>query len=147
VNHDLFFQNLAPATRDASGAIMSGRSPSESSHLALAITRDFGSFAAFKTKFTSLAMGVFGSGWVFLHVDSSSGALKLAVTANQDNPAILAQDAENVALMCLDVWEHAYYMDYTNKRAEFVEAWWNIIGQCRARRSTRRGRTEQKQRA
>ena len=202
MNHDLFFSTLAPATVDASGGV-AAREPSESSPLSAAIVRDFGSFAAFRAKFTALAMSVFGSGWVFLHVDASLSSapatatvgearlkLALAVTPNQDNPAILAQDPANVALMCLDVWEvsgkrhaptarthtrththtyihsgrgqcpsasgiltaallspcrsvlclclcaspctlvqHAYYMDYTNKRADFVEAWWNIVGE------------------
>ena len=109
-NHDMFWQIMAPnAGGEPKGA------------LASAITADFGSFVNFKAEFEKAAMGRFGSGWAWLVVKGD----KLAVvsTANQDNPL-----TDGLApLAGLDVWEHAYYLKYQNRRAEYVSAWWNII--------------------
>jgi Fe-Mn family superoxide dismutase len=109
-NHAMFWQIMAPkAGGEPSGA------------LAAAITSDFGSFANFKIEFEKAAMGRFGSGWAWLVVRGD----KLAVvsTANQDNP--LTDGLKPLA--GIDVWEHAYYLKYQNRRAEYAAAWWNVI--------------------
>ena len=91
--------------------------------LADAIKSTFGSFADFKTKFNDAAMKRFGSGWAWLLFDKS-GKLTIESTANQDNPIIVATGKP---VMGLDVWEHAYYLKYQNRRNEYVEAWWNVV--------------------
>ena len=109
-NHDLFWQIMAPnAGGEPKGA------------LAAAITSDFGSFANFKLEFEKAAMGRFGSGWAWLVVKSN----KLAVvsSANQDNPLTDGM----LPIAGLDVWEHAYYLKYQNRRAEYASAFWNVI--------------------
>ncbi len=90
--------------------------------LGKAIAQAFGGFAAFKDQFTKAAMGRFGSGWAWLVADAS-GALKVVSTANQDTP--LADMMK--PLLGLDVWEHAYYLKYQNRRADYVGAWWNVV--------------------
>jgi Fe-Mn family superoxide dismutase len=87
-----------------------------------AINAAFGSFADFKTKFNAAAMGRFGSGWAWLHFDKD-GKLVISSTPNQDNPIM----AGGRPVMGLDVWEHAYYLKYQNRRAEYVEAWWSVV--------------------
>jgi Fe-Mn family superoxide dismutase len=90
--------------------------------LAQAITKDLGGFEAFKTAFNKAATTRFGSGWAWLVVDKT-GKLAITSTANQDTPAM-----EGITpLLGLDVWEHAYYLKYQNKRPEYVAAWWNTI--------------------
>ncbi|MEI7846047.1 MAG: superoxide dismutase [Chloroflexota bacterium] len=109
-NHDLFWQIMAPSA---------GGEPKGA--LASAISSDFGSFANFKAEFEKAAMGRFGSGWAWLVVKNS----KLAVvsTANQDNPLTDGM----LPIAGLDVWEHAYYLKYQNRRAEYASAFWNVI--------------------
>ncbi len=109
-NHDMFWQIMGPqAGGDPKGV------------LAKAIDTDFGSFSNFKAEFEKAAMGRFGSGWAWLVVKGD----KLAVvsTANQDNP--LTDGMKPLA--GIDVWEHAYYLKYQNRRAEYASAWWNVI--------------------
>ncbi len=109
-NHAMFWQIMAPkAGGEPTGA------------LGKAIEADFGSFANFKAEFEKAAMGRFGSGWAWLVVKGD----KLAVvsTANQDNP--LTDGLKPLA--GLDVWEHAYYLKYQNRRADYAAAWWNVI--------------------
>lgn len=109
-NHDMFWTIMAPnAGGEPAGA------------LAKAIESDFGSFANFKTEFDKAAMGRFGSGWAWL-VEKGD---KLAVvsTANQDTP--LTDGLK--PLLGIDVWEHAYYLKYQNRRADYVAAWWNVV--------------------
>ena len=109
-NHDMFWQIMAPnAGGEPKGA------------LAGSISADFGSFASFKAEFEKAAMGRFGSGWAWLVVKGN----KLAVvsTANQDNP--LTDGFKPLA--GIDVWEHAYYLKYQNRRAEYATAWWNVV--------------------
>ena len=89
--------------------------------LGTAIAGAFGSFAEFKTKFAAAGMGRFGSGWAWLVV--RDGKLAIESTANQDNPA---SDGGR-AFFGLDVWEHAYYLKYQNRRADYIEAWWNTV--------------------
>ena len=90
--------------------------------LASAITRQFGSFAQFKEKFTNAATTLFGSGWTWL-VKNVDGSLSVEATSNAGNPL---KDGKKILLTC-DVWEHAYYIDYRNARAKYVEAFWNLV--------------------
>ena len=90
--------------------------------LADAIKSAFGSFAEFKTKFNAAAMARFGSGWAWLYFDKN-GKLVVDHTPNQDNPIMDG----GKPVMGLDVWEHAYYLKYQNRRNEYVEAWWNVL--------------------
>jgi len=89
--------------------------------LADAIKSAFGSFADFKTKFAQAAVGRFGSGWAWLIL--KDGKLVIDSTPNQDNPLM----SGGKAVMGLDVWEHAYYLKYQNRRPDYIEAWWNVV--------------------
>ena len=110
-NHSLFWRWMGPNA---------GGSPSGA--LGKAIADAFGDLAAFKDAFTKAAMGRFGSGWAWLVVDGS-GALKVVSTANQDSPLTDGQ----TPVLGLDVWEHAYYLKYQNRRADYISAWWNVV--------------------
>jgi len=110
-NHTMFWQIMAPKA---------GGSPRGA--LADAIAGAFSSFDAFKMEFEKAANGRFGSGWAWL-VKKSDGGLSVVSTANQDNPV---SDGLK-PLMGLDVWEHAYYLKYQNRRAEYVTNWWNVV--------------------
>jgi Fe-Mn family superoxide dismutase len=90
--------------------------------LANAINKNFGSFAQFKEKFTNTAVTTFGSGWAWL-VKNSDGTLSIESSSNAGNPL---KDGKKALLTC-DVWEHAYYIDYRNARAKYVEAFWNLV--------------------
>lgn len=123
VNHKWFWSWMAPAAASggagAGGAVPTGE-------LAAAIDAQFGSFAKFQEEFSAAAATVFGSGWAWLVVDKTSGTpvLKVAATANQDSPAM---EAGKFPVLGLDVWEHAYYLKYQNKRAAYISAWWNVV--------------------
>ena len=108
-NHSLFWTILSPK---------GGGKPS--GDLARAIDASFGSFEAFQKQFTDAAIGRFGSGWAWLVVDSPLAVLS---TPNQDSPLMEGK----TPLLCLDVWEHAYYLKYQQKRADYVAAWWQIV--------------------
>lgn len=110
-NHSLFWEFLGPG---------SGGRPKGA--LADAIERDFGGFDAFKTEFTKAALGRFGSGWAWLSIDAAK-RLIVESTPNQDNPIT----AGNFPLLGVDVWEHAYYLKYQNRRADYLEAFFNVI--------------------
>ena len=109
-NHSMFWEIMAPK---AGGA--------PKGELAKAIEASFKSFDAFKEEFTKAAIGRFGSGWAWL-VKKGSG-LAVVSTANQDNP--MSESA--TPILTIDVWEHAYYLKYQNRRADYVTAWWNVI--------------------
>ena len=117
-NHDFFWNSLTPN---------SGGKPKDD--LADLITKTFGSFDDFKTKFQETALGQFGSGWAWLVMDQ--GDLKITKTANAINPIALGQKA----LLTCDVWEHAYYLDYQNRRVDMVQAFldhlvnWDFVAQ------------------
>jgi Fe-Mn family superoxide dismutase len=116
MNHKLFWKILAPnAGGPASGII------------AEKINTDFGSFEKFKEEFTNASKSLFGSGWVWLI--NQNGKLKITTTANQENPFLetLSADKKGFPIFCLDVWEHAYYLKYQNRRAEYIDAFWNIV--------------------
>ena len=88
-----------------------------------AIAAEFGNFTGFKEKFSKEAAGLFGSGWVWLYVDKNDGKLKIGQTPGHDNPIMVGSEP----VMVLDVWEHAYYLKYQNRRPEYVENWWNVV--------------------
>ncbi len=113
-NHCLFWEIIGPNC---------GGSPS--GKLADAITKDFGSFDEFKSKFSAAAATRFGSGWAWLCVDSDGG-LEVCSTANQDNP-LMPGECGKTPILCLDVWEHAYYLNYQNRRPDYIDAFFNII--------------------
>ena len=112
-NHTLFWQLMAPAA---------GGEPTGA--LADAIKASFESFATFKEKFAAAGAGRFGSGWVWLL--SEGKRLSIVSTPNQDNPLMDGKSAGQI-LLGLDVWEHAYYLKYQNKRADYITAWWNVV--------------------
>jgi superoxide dismutase, Fe-Mn family len=115
-NHELFWKSIkAPAT-----------SNNPSGKLAELITRDFGSFDAFKNKFSEDAKNRFGSGWAWL-IYTSDKKLVVASTPNQDNPLMNVAEVKGFPVLGLDVWEHAYYLKYQNRRPDYINAWWNII--------------------
>ena len=93
--------------------------------LETAIGSSFGSFEEFKKKFSAAAAGRFGSGWAWLIV--KDGKLVVTSTPNQDNPLMDVADDKGTPILGLDVWEHAYYLKYQNKRPEYIENWWNLI--------------------
>jgi Fe-Mn family superoxide dismutase len=111
VNHTMFWQIMGPK---------GGGEPT--GELADAINKTFGSFAAFKDAVNKAGAGRFGSGWAWLVLDSA-GALKVTSTANQDNPLMEGQ----TPILGVDVWEHAYYLKYQNRRADYLNAWWNVV--------------------
>ena len=109
-NHTLFWENMSP---DGGGE--------PTGELADAITAAFGSFADFQAKFEDNGVTQFGSGWTWLVLDG--GELKLTKTANQDSPLLEGQ----TPLLGNDVWEHAYYVSYRNRRPEYLKVWWNVV--------------------
>jgi len=112
-NHSLFWELMAPGSGGAPGG-----------KLADAIRSAFGDFDKFKEQFAAAAAGRFGSGWVWLLNDG--GKLSITSTPNQDNPLMDGKPAKSVVLG-LDVWEHAYYLLYQNRRPDYVKAWWNVV--------------------
>jgi Fe-Mn family superoxide dismutase len=110
LNHSMFWESMSP---DGGGA--------PSGDLASAIESEFGSFDAFKEQFEAAGVGQFGSGWAWLVLDGS--VVKVTSTANQDNPVSNGQ----TPLLGNDVWEHAYYLKYQNKRPDYLKAWWNVV--------------------
>ena len=109
-NHSLFWQMMKKSGGDG-----------PQGELAAAIDRDCGGFNAFKKDFAKAAVTLFGSGWAWLTIDS--GKLRVEITANEDTPLT----AGRPVLLGIDVWEHSYYLQYRNRRADYVAAWWNIV--------------------
>ena len=114
-NHELFWQLMRPAPATA-----------PSGTLADAITKTFGSFDAFKTTFSDAAKARFGSGWAWL-IFKKEGGLAICSTPNQDNPLMDIAEVKGFPLVGLDVWEHAYYLKYQNKRPDYINNWWNLV--------------------
>ena len=112
-NHSLFWTIMAPAGKGGGGA--------PGGALADAITRAFGDFAKFKELLSNAATSQFGSGWAWLTV--ANGKLEVAGRPNQDSPLM----DNKIPILGLDVWEHAYYLKYQNRRPDYVAAWWNVV--------------------
>lgn len=110
MNHSMFWQIMAPnAGGEPTGA------------LADAINKSFGGFAVFKEQFGKAGLGRFGSGWAWLI--NNGGTLSIESSANQDQPIMDGK----TAILGIDVWEHAYYLKYQNRRADYIAAWWNVV--------------------
>ena len=117
-NHSLFWEILSPEKQSCSGKILS------------AIKKDFGSFEEFKKQFSDKSLALFGSGYVWLVVDNKTKKLEITCTGNQDTPLSIGKKP----ILVIDLWEHAYYLKYQNRRAEFVEAWWNLVNWAQVER-------------
>lgn len=120
-NHDLFWKSMAPPGQGGGGQ---PRGP-----LAARILADFGSYNAFTDQFSQTASSVFGSGWAWLIVNRR-GRLAVTATPNQDNPLMqgLVPDEElGTPILGLDVWEHAYYLHYQNRRSDYISNWWKVV--------------------
>jgi Fe-Mn family superoxide dismutase len=113
-NHSFFWNVLAPAKGFKPSAV-----------LAKQIDTDFGSFDAFKAEFAKAATSRFGSGWAWLI--KKDGKLVISSTPNQDNPLMDLAEVKGQPILALDVWEHAYYLKYMNKRADYIAAFWNLV--------------------
>jgi Fe-Mn family superoxide dismutase len=109
-NHSMFWQIMAPKAGGEPGG-----------NLGKAITSAFGDFAKFREQFSAAGVGRFGSGWAWLI--NTGGKLSITSTPNQDNPLMEGQKA----ILGLDVWEHAYYLKYQNRRPDYITAWWNVV--------------------
>ena len=114
-NHNLFWEVMGPN---------GGGTPS--GDLAAAINSAFGSFDAFKEEFSNAAATRFGSGWAWL-VKQDGGNLVVTSTPNQDNPLMDIVDVKGTPILGLDVWEHAYYLHYQNRRPDYISAFWNVV--------------------
>jgi len=122
-NHNLFFDLMTPG-----GAKM------PLGKLDIAINETFGSYDDFKKAFTEKALTLFGSGWVFL-VEDKDGNLFISRYSNQDNPLMGCCTKQGNPIIGLDVWEHAYYLDYQNRRGEYVEKWFDLINWDKAEKN------------
>ena len=114
-NHSLFWQVMGP---NAGGA--------PTGALGDAINSAFGNFEEFKTKFNAAGAGRFGSGWAWL-IKDASGKLQVTSTPNQDNPLMDVAEVKGTPILGCDVWEHAYYLHYQNRRPDYLAAWWSVV--------------------
>ncbi|HWQ86189.1 superoxide dismutase [Brevundimonas sp.] len=114
-NHSLFWELLAPV----------GRTGEPSAELAAAIDRDLGGMEKFREAFNAAGAGQFGSGWAWLIVQD--GRLKITSTPNQDNPLMDVADEKGAVVLAADVWEHAYYLKYQNRRPDYLKAFWTVV--------------------
>jgi Fe-Mn family superoxide dismutase len=114
-NHELFWKCMKPnGEQQATGKLLT------------AIESSFNSFGNFKTKLTESAMTRFGSGWAWLYLDTNK-KLQIASTPNQDNPLMDNSPVKGIPLLGIDVWEHAYYLKYQNKRADYIDNWFKVV--------------------
>jgi Fe-Mn family superoxide dismutase len=113
-NHSMFWQLMMP-----------GGSSTPAGALADAINSTFGNYDEFKNKFTTAGTTRFGSGWAWLVV--SGGKLSIGSSPNQDNPLMDVSEVKGTPILGLDVWEHAYYLNYQNRRPDYIAAWWNVV--------------------
>ena len=113
-NHVFFWNNLSSGSAEPSP------------ELSAALTKTFGSFDKFKEAFSNSAKTRFGSGWAWLYL-TSDGKLAVGSTPNQDNPLMDVSPIKGTPLLTIDVWEHAYYLKYQNRRADYVDAFWNVV--------------------
>jgi len=114
-NHSLFWELMAPQ----------GQTGEPSAELAAAIDRDLGGFEQFQADFNAAGAGQFGSGWAWLIVQD--GRLKITSTPNQDNPLMDVAEERGAVVLGADVWEHAYYLRYQNRRADYLKAFWSVV--------------------
>jgi Fe-Mn family superoxide dismutase len=114
-NHEMFWKSMKP-----------GGEGKPSGKLLTALEKEFGSFEAFKTKFNDAGKNRFGSGWAWL-LTGPDKKLMIGSTPNQDNPLMDISEIKGYPLLGLDVWEHAYYLKYQNRRPEYIEAWWKVV--------------------
>jgi len=114
-NHRFFWNTMSPA---------GGGAPQGA--LAEAISASFGSFDEFKAKFNAAGTGRFGSGWAWL-IRTAAGKLEICSTPNQDNPLMDIAEEKGTPIIGCDVWEHAYYLHYQNRRPDYLAAWWNVV--------------------
>jgi Fe-Mn family superoxide dismutase len=114
-NHSIFWTIMGPNA---------GGTPE--GELANAINAAFGSFQEFKTKFVDAGVKRFGSGWAWL-IKNASGKLEICSTPNQDNPLMDIAEVKGFPILGCDVWEHAYYLNYQNRRPDYITAWWNVV--------------------
>jgi Fe-Mn family superoxide dismutase len=117
-NHSFFWETMTPTSDQPSGA------------LGQAITAKFGSLEAMQNEFNNAGVGQFGSGWVWLV--ASGGDLRILATPNQDNPLMDAVEGGGTPILGNDVWEHAYYLTYNNRRVDYLKAWWNVVDWAKA---------------
>ena len=115
-NHEMFWQCMRPKKE--------GNAPT--GNLLSAITKQFGSFDNFKKQFADFGKNRFGSGWAWLYINKDN-ELMLGSTINQDNPMMDIAEIKGFPLLGLDVWEHAYYLKYQNRRADYIDNWWNVV--------------------
>jgi len=111
LNHNFFWTILGPKSKGPSGGLL------------IAINASFGSFDSFREKFEAAALSQFGSGWAWLVASGKGGSLEVLNLPNQDSPLAMGK----TPILCLDVWEHAYYLKYQNRRAEYAKAFWNVV--------------------
>lgn len=114
-NHTLFWRTMSPS---------GGGEPTGA--LAEAINAKWGSFSAFQEAWTTAATTLFGSGWTWL-TKTSDGSLEIVQCPNQDNPMMDVSPTRGTPLLGLDLWEHAYYLNYQNRRPDYIKAWWNVV--------------------
>jgi Fe-Mn family superoxide dismutase len=114
-NHELFWKVMSPEKNLKPAAALMN-----------AIQRDFGSYEAFTTQFSDAGKNRFGSGWSWL-ILTNDKKLKIGSTPNQDNPLMNVSDLKGFPVLGLDVWEHAYYLKYQNKRPDYITNWWNVV--------------------
>ena len=114
-NHELFWKCMQPAGKPLHQGILSD-----------SINTTFNGFENFKTKLSEAAMGRFGSGWAWLYLDEKK-SLQIGSTTNQDNPLMDISPIKGTPLLGIDIWEHAYYLKYQNRRAEYVSNWFNLV--------------------
>jgi Fe-Mn family superoxide dismutase len=114
-NHALYWDNLTPKQQKPSKQMLE------------MIDKSFGDFDTFVKRFDEAAANRFGSGWAWLAVDIKSGELFISSSANQDNPLMNIAERRGVPLLALDVWEHAYYLKYQNKRTDYIDSFWTIV--------------------
>jgi len=115
-NHEMFWQCMRPKTENNA----------PTGNLLSAITKQFGTFDNFKKQFSDFGKNRFGSGWAWLYINKEN-QLMLGSTINQDNPLMDVAEIKGFPLLGLDVWEHAYYLKYQNRRADYIENWWNLV--------------------
>ena len=113
-NHSFFWETMSPGGSQPSGRILE------------AINAAFGDFESFKKKFNEAGVGQFGSGWVWL-VATGGGRLQVTSTPNQDNPLMDDASVKGTPILGNDVWEHAYYLKYNNRRPDYLNAWWDVV--------------------